>query len=99
MSDDLEEGDIEIWIPNKKYKGKQSSVPPFAQFEKTKQPVAFVRKAMSKVKKQSPKPSVNQSNQSETETATSAKKVKFDMKKNKALGWYLHLFSNRGLNF
>ena len=86
MSDDLE-GDIEIWIPNKKYKGKQSSVTPFAQFEKTKQPVAFVRKAMSKVKKQSPKPSVNQSNQSETEAATSAKKVKFDMKKNKALGW------------
>ena len=94
VSDDLEEGDIEIWIPNKKYKGKQSSVTPFAQFEKTKQPVAFVRKAMSKVKKQSPKPSVNQSNQSETETASSAKKVKFDMKKNKALGWYLHLFSN-----
>ena len=99
VSDDLEEGDIEIWIPNKKYKGKQSSMKPFAQFEKTKQPVAFVRKAMSKVKKLSPKPSVNQSNQSETETATSAKKVKFDMKKNKALGWYLHLFSNRGLIF
>ena len=91
VSDDLQEGEIEIWIPNKKYKEKKQSGAGFAKFEKVKPPAAFVKKALTKVKKQSPKQAIAESKETDKTTA-SAKKVKFDMKKNKALGGYFQNF-------
>lgn len=86
---DLQEGEIEIWIPSKKYKEKKSCSSGFAKFEKTKTPAAFVKRALTKLKN----PSVSQRGKVTEETTpgktkepASVKKVQFNMKKNKALG-------------
>ncbi|KAL4219159.1 Ribosomal RNA processing protein 1 B [Mactra antiquata] len=76
------EGEIEIWVPNKKYKGNQDSNrrSSFAVFDNTTPPVAFVKRAHGKLK-QSPsamkKASVSKSSKS-------SKRVSFDLKKNQA---------------
>ena len=92
VTDDLQEGEIEIWVPNKKYKENKptSSGSTFAKFEKTKAPAAFVKKALTKIKKQPVSESKGKDDSSSnlrgSTGSASGKKVKFDMKKNKALG-------------
>ena len=92
VTDDLQEGEIEIWVPNKKYKGNKPAGSTFAKFEKTKAPAAFVKKVLTKIKRQSPsvketKEKGDDSNKTNGSTeSASGKKVQFDMKKNKALG-------------
>ena len=92
VTDNLQEGEIEIWVPNKKYKGNKPSSPgsTFAKFEKTKAPAAFVKKALTKIKKQPVSESKGKDDSSSSlkglTGSASGKKVKFDMKKNKALG-------------
>ena len=86
-SDDLQDGEVEIWIPNKKYKGnKDTNITPkanFASFDQSKPPVAFVKRSLSKSLKKTP-------SAMKTPTAGgkngSAKRVSFDMKKNRAQG-------------
>ena len=90
-SDKLEEGEVEIFIPNKKYrKGSASSTgSDFAKFDGSKPPVAFVKHAYNKVNKtpKTPKTPVNRSTTSlNARTRSETKRVSFDMKKNKAQG-------------
>ena len=89
-TEELQDGEIEIWVPNKKYKGNKPTGSTFAKFEKTKAPAAFVKKALTKMKKQSiseGKVKDDGSSSMKGSTGSAAgKKVKFDMKKNKALG-------------
>lgn len=86
---DLQDGEIEIWIPNKKYKGNKTTTPQsnFAVFEHSKPPAAFVKRSLSKSLKKTPSalktPGAGK-------TPGSNKRVSFDMKKNKAQGGSTH---------
>lgn len=89
-SSDLQDGEIEIFVPNKKFKGtpeaSAAKTPKsnFAAFDGTRQPMAFVRRSLSKLKKT---PSSLKAPGSGRKASTgSAKRVSFDMKKNKAQG-------------
>ncbi|WAR06184.1 RRP1-like protein [Mya arenaria] len=82
-----EEGEVEIFVPNKKFKksSQKSPAADFAVFDSSKPPAAFVRKAYSKVNKpQTPTSIVNTPGSAKTR---SNKRVSFDMKKNKAQGF------------
>lgn len=94
---DLQEGEIEIYIPNKKYKktpvNTSKSLPSTStmptpkaalfQFDNSKPPMAFVRKSLAKVVKTPTSATTPGSAKSRSEKA---KRVSFDMKKNKAQG-------------
>jgi hypothetical protein len=87
VSNGLQDGEVEIWIPNKKYKGnKDTNITPkanFASFDQSRPPVAFVKRSLSKSLKKTPS---SQKTPTASGVTGSAKRVSFDMKKNKAQG-------------
>lgn len=89
---DLEEGEIELWVPNKKYKKTPQSgvinTPKAAlfTFDGSKPPPAFVKRSLVKADR-TPKTPVNPG----SAKARSDKRVSFNMKKNKAQGKHLPL--------
>ncbi|XP_048775041.2 ribosomal RNA processing protein 1 homolog B-like isoform X2 [Ostrea edulis] len=90
------EEEVEIWVPNKKYSGKlkkqekSAEVKKFAQFEHGAQtPPAYVKKSSAKLAtpKTEPGKASKKVTGSEKKSRTSKRKVTFDMKKNKAVGF------------
>lgn len=82
-NNDIQDGEIEIFVPNKKYKGGKVTTPKsnFATFDQTKPPVAFVKRSLSKSLKKTPS-----TMKGSGLTPGSSKRVSFDMKKNQAQG-------------
>lgn len=83
---DLQEGEIEIFVPNKKFKKNTDSTPKSAlvAFDGSKPPAAFVKRSLAKVDKTRVTPSTAVTPGSGK--SMSEKKVSFNMKKNKAQG-------------
>lgn len=83
---DLQEGEIEIFVPNKKFKKNTDSTPKSAlvAFDSSKPPVAFVKRSLAKVDKTRVTPTTAVTPGSAK--SMSEKKVSFNMKKNKAQG-------------
>ena len=84
--DVIQDGEIEIWVPNKKLKTSKIGGSAFAKFEKARLPSAYVKKAFTLTKKQSPGYNNKEGRYSSRTSSLPSKKVQFDMKKNKALG-------------
>lgn len=84
-SGNAEEGEIEIWIPNKKYKGKKEANrrSSFAAFDHSGPPSALVRRAHSKLKQT---PSTMKKATAARSASKNSKRVSFDLKKNQAQG-------------
>ncbi|KAL3887130.1 hypothetical protein ACJMK2_027084 [Sinanodonta woodiana] len=100
----LEKGEIEIYVPNKKFKGnlkgtellkgkpgstdseeKKTPMSAFAMFQKAKIPIAYVQKAL--FKKFAAKQAKAKKDSDTSLLDSSKKRVSFNMKKNKALGY------------